>query len=118
TAAVCVALALPATRAFAATPSPVFGLLDEMRLIGQTGANPIIGMHRRVFTESRRARLFDGDPPGRLLATPRDYEWLEVTRAWREGYDGEVWFVADPRRTDLAFVDAEHAPTRGVAGAV
>jgi hypothetical protein len=83
-----------------------------MRLLGNAGANPIIGMHRRVFTESRRARLFTGDLPGRLLAAPRDYEWLELTRAWREGYDGEVWFVADPRRTDLALIDQEHARTR------
>jgi hypothetical protein len=111
-AAVGLVLAVPATRAFAATPSPIFSLLDEMRLLGKAGANPIIGMHRRVFTESRRARLFDGDPPGRALAAPRDYEWLELTRAWREGYDGEVWFVADPRRTDLALIDSEHARTR------
>ena len=53
----------------------------------------------------RRARLYAGDLPGTLLPAPRDYEWLELTRAWREGYDGEAWFVADPRRTDLALVD-------------
>jgi len=38
-------------------------------------------MHRRVFTESRRARLYAGDVPGTLLPAPRDYEWLEMTRA-------------------------------------
>ena len=69
-------------------------------------------MHRRVFTESRRARLYAGDVPGTLLPTPRDYEWLELTRAWREGHDGETWFVADPRRTDLALIDREHTRTR------
>ena len=66
-------------------------------------------MHRRVFTESRRARLYAGDLPGTLLPVPRDYEWLELTRKWREGYDGEAWFIADPRRTDLALVDQAHA---------
>ena len=53
-------------------------------------------MHRRVFTESRRARVYAGDPPGTLLPAPRDYEWLELTRRWRDGYQGETWFVADP----------------------
>jgi hypothetical protein len=76
------------------------------------GARPVVGMHRRVFTESRRARVYDGDVPGRVLPTPRDYEWLEMTRAWREGHDGETWFVADPRRTDLALIDQAHARTR------
>jgi Protein O-mannosyl-transferase TMEM260-like len=104
--------AFPAMAAFAATPSPIFGLLSEMRLLQARGANPLVAMHRRVFTESRRARLYDGDVPGKLLPAPRDYEWLEVTRAWLDGYQGETWFVADPRRTDLALIDREQARTR------
>jgi Protein of unknown function (DUF2723) len=104
--------AFPATVAFARTPSPVFGLLSEMRLLHARGGDPLVAMHRRVFTESRRARVYDGDVPGKLLPTPRDYEWLELTRAWLEGYQGETWFVADPRRTDLALIDREHTRTR------
>jgi hypothetical protein len=76
------------------------------------GAEPIVGMHRRVFTETKRPRAYAGDPPGTLLPTPRDYEWLELTRAWKEGYDGETWFLADPRRTDLALMDRSHARIR------
>jgi hypothetical protein len=104
--------AVPATVVFSKTPSPVFGLLSEMQLLQARGATPLVAMHRRVFTESRRARVYAGDPPGRLLAAPRDYEWLEVTRAWREGHDGETWFIADPRRTDLALIDREHTRIR------
>jgi len=107
------ALVLPATSGYARTPSPIFALLSEVRLLQERGANPVVGMHRRVFTESRRARLYAGDLPGTLLPVPRDYEWLELTRKWREGYDGEAWFIADPRRTDLALVDQAHARTRG-----
>jgi hypothetical protein len=69
-------------------------------------------MHRRVFTESKRPRAYAGEVPGTLLPAPRDYEWLEVTKAWREGHDGETWFVADPRRTDLALIDQSHTRTR------
>jgi hypothetical protein len=104
--------AVPATVAFGSTPSPIFALLWEMRPLQERGAVPTVGMHRRVFTESRRARLYAGDVPGRILPTPRDYEWLEVTRAWREGHDGETWFIADPRRTDLALIDRAHTRTR------
>ncbi|HXW07985.1 MAG TPA: DUF2723 domain-containing protein [Vicinamibacterales bacterium] len=93
-------------------PAPVFGLLDEMSLLAARGAQPLIGMHRRVATETRRAREWAGPPPGELLPTPRDYEWLELTRRWREGYEGEAWFVADPGRTDLALIDAEFRRTR------
>ena len=106
------ALALPASVAYASTPSPFFSMLSEMRLLQDRGAQPQVGMHRRVFTESRRARVYAGDPPGTILPAPRDYEWLELARRWREGYQGEAWFVADPRRTDLALVDGAHVRTR------
>ena len=50
-------LALPAVSAYGRTPSPTFALLSEMRLLQDRGAQPVVGMHRRVFTESRRARV-------------------------------------------------------------
>jgi hypothetical protein len=105
-------LVVPATTAYGWTPSPFFALLSEMHMVQERGAQPVVGMHRRVFTESRRARLYAGNVPGTLLTSPRDYEWLEMTRAWRDGHDGETWFVADPRRTDLALIDQEHARRR------
>ena len=96
-------LAVPAGLAYGRTPSPIFRVLDDMA----GGAQPasIVGMHRRLWTESRRARLWRGEPPGQLLPAPRDYEWLELTRAWRDGDVPLTWFVADPRRTDLALID-------------
>jgi Protein O-mannosyl-transferase TMEM260-like len=96
--------AVPAGIAFGHQPSPVFAMLDRMDAARDSGA--IVGMHRRVFSESRRARQWSGLPHGTLLAAPRDYEWLEMTRAWREGLDGQTWFVADPHRTDLVLIDA------------
>ena len=107
-----VALAGPATVAFGREASPAFNMLSEIDMLRARGAEPIVGMHRRVFTETKRPRAYAGDPPGTLLPTPRDYEWLELTRAWKEGYDGETWFLADPRRTDLALMDRSHARVR------
>ena len=99
-------LSVPAGIAFGREAAPVFRMLAEMR-----DADPApfaIGMHRPAFTESRRARLWTGGAPGELLPVPRDYEWLEVTRTLREAPDRAVWFVADPRRTDLALLDPQH----------
>lgn len=104
--------AVPAAAAYGRTPAPIFSLLSEMKLFEARGAAPIVAMHRRVTTESRRARAWAGPMPGTLLPSPRDHEWLELTRAWREGRDGESWFVADPRRTDLALIDAEYRRSR------
>ena len=111
-AAFSLACAGPATAAFGRSPSPVFGLLADAGLLRDRGAQPVVAMHRRVATESRRARIWAGEFPGTVLPAPRDYEWLELTRAWRDGYDGETWFIADPRRTDLELIDREHTRVR------
>ena len=41
------------------------------------------------------------------LPSPPRREWLELAKYWTEGHDGVVWFLADPRRTDLALVDPQ-----------
>jgi len=95
--------AVPASIAYGRTPSPTFAAFADMASAAQPA--PLVGMHRRVWTESRRARLWTGQPTGTLLPAPRDYEWLELTRAWRAGDVPSTWFLADPRRTDLALID-------------
>jgi hypothetical protein len=67
---------------------------------------PLIAMHRRVLTESRRAREWRGAAfPWTVLPAPVGHEWLELEKTWREGSRAPIWFVADPRRTDLALID-------------
>ena len=39
------------------------------------------------------------------LPAPPKHEWLELVKRWQAGARGPVWFLADPRRTDLALVD-------------
>ena len=104
---------VPAGAGFARTPNPVVAAFSEMKLMaGASRVAPVIGMHRRVLTESRRAREWEGQLPGPLLPAPRDYEWLELTRTFKDS-DDPVWFLADPRRTDLALIDREYRRTRG-----
>jgi hypothetical protein len=108
----CLLLGVPAGATFGRSPSPIFAVLSDMKLLSERDTTPLVAMHRRVWSESRRARPWHGQLPGRLLDAPRDYEWLEITRAWREGNDSDIWFLADPRRTDLALIDSEYRRTR------
>jgi hypothetical protein len=100
--AVMLSRGVPAGLAYARTPSPIFALLERI-----AGSDPaaVVAMHRSAWTESRRARLWTRGPARELLAAPRDYEWLELGRVWRERDVPSAWFVADPRRTDLALID-------------
>jgi hypothetical protein len=110
--AACALIGVPALQAYASETSPVFHLFADMRQATQSGtpAPAAIGMHRRVLTESRRAREWTGQAfPWPLLPAPVGHEWLELVKFWRDDAkgDGAIWFVADPHRTDLALIDPE-----------
>jgi Protein O-mannosyl-transferase TMEM260-like len=102
-------VAVPSVARYAhGSGAPIFHLFEAMRETANNGAPApdVVGMHRRVFTESRRARQWAADGfPWKLLPAPRDHEWLELVKYWRGGGDRPIWFVADPRRTDLALID-------------
>ena len=43
-----------------------------------------------------------------VAVTPkRSREWLGPVEYWRDGGRGVVWFLADPKRTDLAIIDPQ-----------
>lgn len=95
---------------YGTSPAPIFRAIDDLSSARQT--QPVVAAsHRRIFTESRRARMWLDEPPRGWLPAPRDFEWLELTRAWRSGSAGAAWFFANPRRTDLALIDANGAQT-------
>ena len=100
---------MPATVAYAATGSPIFRVIEDMRR-GTAGeaTPPALAMHRRIMNESRRAFTWAAqDRPfrTRMLPAPASREVLEVVKFWREGHVEPVWFLADPSRTDLALID-------------
>ncbi|MGH9176216.1 MAG: hypothetical protein ACRD1H_17750, partial [Vicinamibacterales bacterium] len=39
------------------------------------------------------------------LSAPPRREWLELVRYWQDGRLEPLWFLADPRRSDLALID-------------
>jgi hypothetical protein len=96
-----VAIATPIVSAYAAEPSPV---VRAVRAMGESapGTGAVLGMHQ-TFQRPIEAETLD--LPHRLPAPPRR-EWLELARYWRDGNTAPVWFLADPRRTDLALIDS------------
>jgi hypothetical protein len=99
-------MGVPALIAYAPTRPPVFALFQDMTQSSPAAGVPVVAMHRRVFTESRRARQWQGNAfPWTVLPAPVGHEWLEVAKYWQGGGTAPVWFMADPRRTDLALID-------------
>jgi hypothetical protein len=45
--------------------------------------------------------------PLRLVEPRRSFEWLGLVEYWRDGGRAPIWFLADPRRTDLALLDPQ-----------
>lgn len=111
-----VAIAAPVMAAYAARPSPTVRALEAMRV--ELGAMPIVGaqdasgdsrgaapgaiaMHQTF----RRPLQAEDVPVSPQLPSPPRREWLELVKYWREGHTAPLWFLADPRRSDLALID-------------
>ena len=87
-------------------------MLGDMRVMASLRTKPprrqVLAMHRRENLDLRRTIQWVGaDMPTfeRRLPAPPKHEWLELVKYWNEGGRDPVWFVADPKRTDLALVD-------------
>jgi hypothetical protein len=59
-----------------------------------------------MFSHFSLWRALQAAPGSLPLVEPRPrYEWRGPVEYWKSGGTGPVWFLADPRRTDLALVD-------------
>ncbi|MEW6320096.1 MAG: DUF2723 domain-containing protein [Acidobacteriota bacterium] len=95
------ALAWPASVAYAARPSPVVRALAEMHEAATAGAPGALAMHQ-TFRRPLDAQDVRIEP--RLPSPPRR-EWLELAAYWKSGATAPLWMLADPHRSDLALVD-------------
>jgi hypothetical protein len=95
--------------AYARQPAPAFRLLDDMTR-AQLAAPPVVGMDRREALDLRAPIKYRGGsfPNGATqLASPPQYEWSEVISYWTVTHRDRrrpVWFVADPKRTDIDLI--------------
>lgn len=96
-----VAVAAPAVAEYAAVPAPASRVVEAMNAAAATAPPAALAMHQ-AFRRPLEAETVRVAPQ---LAAPPRREWLELARFWTGGGTGPVWFLADPRRTDLALVD-------------
>jgi hypothetical protein len=92
--------------------APAFRMLDDMRAAAAVKRTPplppVFAAHRREDLDLRKPIQWVGpDMPAfdRRLPAPPRYEWLELVKYWNQGGRDPVWFVADPKRSDLALID-------------
>jgi hypothetical protein len=96
------ALAAPATGLYARSPSPIAQALSDVRAAAAAVPDaPALGLH---FAFARAVQAIGADGLRTLPARP-GREWLEVVRLWQREGPRQVWFFADPGRTDLALID-------------
>jgi hypothetical protein len=98
-----VLIAAPVAAAYGSQPSPTAQAAAEMAERGISTPPGALAMHQ-TFQRPLEAETLDIQP---RLASPPRREWLELARYWREGGTEPVWFLADPRRSDLALIDPQ-----------
>jgi len=96
-------IAGPQLTAYARHGSPTARLFDDVAAAASSGTPPTLALHQSL----QRPLEAETRPVGTTLPAPPRREWLELVKYWRDGGPGPVWFLADPRRTDLALVDPE-----------
>lgn len=90
--------------AYSRQPAPAFRLMADMA--NASTEHPVVGMDRREAFDLRKAMQMTGVASGfgRTLPSPPQHEWLELVKYWNAGGRAPVWFVADPKRTDIDLI--------------
>jgi hypothetical protein len=89
---------------FGSEPHPAFRAIDEMTTMAErTRVKPAA-----VFSHFALRRPLQAAPTKLPVVEPaRRFEWLALEDYWLKGGTAPVWFLADPRRTDLALIDPQ-----------
>ncbi|MBP8273474.1 MAG: DUF2723 domain-containing protein [Acidobacteria bacterium] len=97
-------MAVPALRAYSATPSPLTRALANIseRAEAETERGRVLVTH---FAAQRATRWANVAPNLKVLPLQPSYEWLAAVRYWLSGGEKPVWFLARRIRTDLALFD-------------
>ena len=93
--------ALPGMFAYASEAHPAFRAIDDMSAAAREQRPAALFAHyslRRPLQAALPAHVAVVEPP-------RTNEWIGPVTYWRGGGTAPIWFLADPRRTDLATID-------------
>jgi hypothetical protein len=94
-------MALPGVVVYGREPHPAFRAVEDIARRAEVSPPAMLTSHfglRRTI----RASGLTGLP---VVYATNQYEWMEAVNYWIRGGQGPVWFLADPRRTDLALID-------------
>jgi hypothetical protein len=96
-------VAVPVATAYGREPHPAFRALADMAERAKERKPAAVFIHYGLW------RSFQAGSDHNLpLSDPRrQYEWMGLVEYWRNGGREPVWFLADPRRTDLALIDPQ-----------
>jgi hypothetical protein len=93
-------VSVPVGLAFGAQPHPQFLAIAAAKERARTDPPAAMFSHYSLW------RALQAEPGGLPVVEPRrQYEWLGPVEYWKSGATGPIWFLADPRRTDLALID-------------
>ena len=93
-------VAVPSAIAYARAPHPAFQALADAVDYARVAPPQAVYAHHSIWRAVQAAET--GLP---AVEPPRLHEWLGPVNYWKAGGRGPVWFLADPRRTDLALID-------------
>lgn len=86
--------------AYGSAPHPAFQAIADAARQATVAPPAAVYSHHSVF------RALQADNRGlAVVEPPRSYEWLGPVSYWKQGGEAPIWFLADPRRTDLALID-------------
>jgi hypothetical protein len=85
------------------TSAPAIQALTAMNAALSQAKPGALAMHQ-TFRRPLEAELVGIHPQ---LPSPPRREWLELAKYWSDGHHEPLWFLADPRRSDLALVDPQ-----------
>jgi hypothetical protein len=99
----------PVTATYARSGGPVSHALADLRAEAERQPGVAVGMHHPF------ARPVEADGVGKAVALPAPprHEVFQLVKRWQDGAKGPVWFLAEPRRTDLALIDPQAQTVRG-----
>jgi len=97
----------PAAIAYGSDAHPAFRAIRDMVAAKPREEPGKVFAHHAVGRALRMAAA--GSLP--VVEPPERYEWLGPVAYWKSGGHAPVWFLADPRRTDLALLDPQSLRT-------
>jgi hypothetical protein len=94
-------VSVPVGVAYGRESHPAFRAISAAREATRTTKPAAVYSHYSLW------RALQADPLRSALEPKRQYEWLGPAAYWREGGALPVWFLADPRRSDMALIDPQ-----------